>query len=203
MSSDYVFDGVAETHPEDEPLSPLGVYGQSKAAGDLAVGGCPAHYIVRSSWVIGDGRNFVKTMCALSDRVADAGDALSEVTVVDDQIGRLTFTRDMAEGILHLLGYREGSTVPVAPAAYGTYNLTGEGRAASWAEVARSVFDLANGNGDAVRPVSTADYYASAAGPVSPRPVHSALDLSKIESAGFTPRDWEDELRDYVRALRA
>ena len=202
VSSDYVFDGVAETHPEDEPLSPLGVYGQSKAAGDLAVGGCPMHYIVRSSWVIGDGRNFVKTMCALSDRVADAGDALSEVTVVDDQIGRLTFTRDMAEGILHLLGYREGSTVPVAPAAHGTYNLTGEGRAASWAEVARAVFDLANGNGAAVRPVSTADYYASAAGPVSPRPVHSALDLAKIESTGFTPRDWECELEEYVQALR-
>ena len=122
--------------------------------------------------------------------------------MVDDQIGRLTFTRDMAEGILHLLGYREGSTVPVAPAAYGTYNLTGEGRAASWAEVARAVFDLANGNGGAVRPVTTAEYYAKATGPVSPRPGHSALDLAKIEAAGFTPRDWEEELREYVKGLR-
>ena len=203
VSSDYVFDGTAELHAEDEPLSPLGVYGQSKAAGDLAVAGCPAHWIVRSSWVIGDGRNFVKTMCALSDRVADAGDALSEVTVVDDQVGRLTFTRDMAEGILWLLGYREGSALPVAPSPCGTYNLTGEGRPASWAEVAREVFELANANGDAVRPVTTAEYYAKATGPVSPRPEHSALDLAKIEAAGFTPRDWEEELRDYVRALRA
>ncbi|MBO1722808.1 sugar nucleotide-binding protein, partial [Extibacter sp. GGCC_0201] len=75
-----------------EPLSPLSVYGQSKAAGDLAVAGCPRHYVVRSSWVIGDGRNFVKTMRSLSDRVADASDALEKVTVVDDQLGRLTFT---------------------------------------------------------------------------------------------------------------
>ena len=118
-------------------------------------------------------------------------------------MGRLTFTRDMAEGILWLLGYREGSALPSAPAPFGTYNLTGEGRAASWAEVAREVFELANGNGSAVRPVTTAKYYAKASGPVSPRPEHSALDLAKIEAAGFTPRDWEEELRDYVRALRA
>ena len=55
----------------------------------------------------------------------------------------------------------------------------------SWADIARAVFEAANGNGDKVAPVSTADYYASAAGPIAPRPVHSALDLSKLESAGF------------------
>ena len=70
ISSDYVFDGTAEAHSEDEPFSPLSVYGQSKAAGDIAVAGCPAHYILRSSWVIGDGRNFVRTMEALSARCA-------------------------------------------------------------------------------------------------------------------------------------
>ena len=62
VSSDYVFDGTAEVHDEEEPLSPLSVYGQTKAAGDIAVAGCPRHYIMRSSWVIGEGRNFVKTM---------------------------------------------------------------------------------------------------------------------------------------------
>ena len=62
VSSDYVFDGAAEVHTEEEPLSPLSVYGQTKAAGDIAVAGCPSHYIMRSSWVIGEGRNFVKTM---------------------------------------------------------------------------------------------------------------------------------------------
>ena len=201
VSSDYVFDGTAEVHAEDEPLSPLSVYGQSKAAGDLAVAGCPRHYIVRSSWVIGEGRNFVRTMKGLSDRVADPQDALDRVTVVDDQFGRLTFTRDMAEGILWLLGYREGDVEPSAPAPYGAYNLTGSGPVESWAQIAARVFELANGNGDKVVPVSTAEYYASAEGPITPRPERSALDLSKVEAAGFAPADWTERLADYAASL--
>ena len=202
ISSDYVFDGTREEHGEDEPFSPLGVYGQTKAAGDVAVANCPKHYIVRSSWVIGEGKNFVKTMAALSDRCADPDDALDQVTVVDDQFGRLTFTRDMAEGIFWLLGYREGDKEPSAPCEYGAYNLTGSGRVASWADIASKVFELRNGNADAVRPVSTAEYYASASGPISPRPEHSALDLMKLEDAGFAPRNWGEELSDYLDDLK-
>lgn len=198
VSSDYVFDGTRELHPEDEPFAPMGVYGQSKAAGDLAVGGCPKHYIARSSWVIGDGRNFVKTMMGLSDRVA-AGE-IPQVTVVDDQVGRLSFTRDMAEGIFWLLGYREGDVEPSSPAPYGTYNLTGSGEPKSWAQIAKRVFELANGNADKVVPVATADYYAGVAGPVSPRPEHSAMDLSKTVAIGFNPPDWEQELDEYVKS---
>ena len=201
VSSDYVFDGTAEVHDEDEPFSPLSVYGQSKAAGDLAVAGCPMHYILRSSWVIGDGRNFVKTMKSLSDRCADPEDKLGDVTVVDDQLGRLTFTDDMAKAIFHLLGYHEGDLEPGATAAYGTFDCTGSGRVASWAEIAREVFDLANGNGDAVHPVSTAEYYASAQGPIASRPEHSALDLFKLEAAGFHMPDWEQGLAEYVQEL--
>ena len=171
-------------HDEEEPLSPLSVYGQTKAAGDIAVAGCPRHYIMRSSWVIGEGHNFVKTMRALSDRVADPEDKLEQITVVDDQLGRLTFTRDMAQAIFHVLGSR---------APYGTYDCTGSGTVKSW--------EAANGNGDRVVPVSTADYYASAEGPVAPRPVHSALDLSKLEAAGFHMPDWEEELGEYIKTL--
>ena len=201
VSSDYVFDGASPNHAEGEPLSPLSVYGQSKAAGDLAVAGCPRHYIVRSSWVIGEGRNFVRTMKGLSDRVADPQDSLERVTVVDDQYGRLTFTDQMAEGILWLLGYREGDVEPSSPAPHGTYNLTGSGPVESWAAIAARVFDLANGNGKAVEPVSTAGYYASAEGPIAPRPAHSDLDLSKIAAEGFVPRDWIEELAEYMAAL--
>ena len=189
VSSDYVFDGTAEVHTEDEPFSPLSVYGQTKAAGDIAVAGCPRHYIMRSSWVIGEGHNFVKTMKALSDRVADPEDGLEQVTVVDDQRGRLTFTRDMAAAIFHVLGTH---------APYGTYNCTGSGAVKSWADIARAVFGAANGNGGRVVPVSTADYYAGAAGPIAPRPVHSALDLSRLESVGFHMPDWEEELGEYL-----
>ena len=187
VSSDYVFDGSRELHDESEAFAPLGVYGQSKAAGDIAVSNAPRHYILRSSWVIGEGRNFVKTMMGLSDRVAKG--ELPEVTVVDDQYGRLTFTGDMAEAIFHLL---DGG------AAYGTYDLTGSGAVRSWADIAREVFDLSNGNGDRVVPISTAEYFANAKAPVSPRPTYSALDLAKIEATGLDVPDWEESLKAYV-----
>ena len=198
ISSDYVFDGTIKEHPEDEPFSPLGVYGQTKAAGDMAVANCPRYYIVRSSWVIGEGTNFVRTMAALSDRCADPDDKLNQVTVVNDQYGRLTFARDMAEGIFWLLGYREGDREPSAPCEYGVYNLTGSGEVASWSDIAAEVFELRNGNAGAVKPVSTAEYYASAKGPVSPRPVHSALNLAKLQSVGCMPPDWEIELKELL-----
>ena len=187
VSSDYVFDGTRESHDESESFAPLGVYGQSKAAGDIAVANTPRHYILRSSWVIGEGHNFVKTMMGLSGRVARG--ELERVTVVDDQYGRLTFTKDMAEAIFHLLD---------SGAAYGAYDLTGSGAVRSWADIARMVFDLANGNGDRVIPISTDEYFANAKAPVSPRPTHSALDLAKIEATGLSVPDWEESLRAYV-----
>lgn len=192
VSSDYVFDGHQKEHTESELFAPLGVYGQTKAAGDIAVSNIPRHYILRSSWVIGQGHNFVKTMMGLSDRVANSDDGLDSVTVVDDQVGRLTFTDDMAAAIFHLLDSR---------APYGTYNLTGSGSIASWAEIASRVFEQTNGNGDKVKPVSTEDYYAGAAGPISPRPTNSALSLDKIRAAGFHPKDWEGALTDYIQSI--
>ena len=187
VSSDYVFDGSRELHDEAEAFAPLGVYGQSKAAGDIAVTNCPRHYILRSSWVIGEGHNFVKTMMGLSDRVAKG--ELERVTVVDDQYGRLTFTRDMADAIFHLLDSKAG---------YGTYNLTGSGSVESWADIAKAVFDQTNGNGDRVRPIPTEEYFANAKDPVSPRPTHSALNLGKIEGTGYHAPDWEESLKAYI-----
>ena len=159
---------------------------------DLSVAGCPRHYIMRSSWVIGEGHNFVKTMKELSDSVADPDDKLDKIAVVDDQLGRLTFTRDLAEAVFHVLGTR----VP-----YCIYGCTGSGAVKSWADIASAVFEAANGNGEKVVPVSTADYYANAAGPITPPPVHSALDLSKLEAAGFHMPDWEEELGEYMSML--
>ncbi|WP_307462683.1 dTDP-4-dehydrorhamnose reductase [Microbacterium sp. SORGH_AS_0505] len=183
VSSDYVFDGTADApYSEAEPVAPLGVYGQTKAAADAIVAAVPRHYVVRTSWVIGEGKNFVRTMASLAER----GIAPS---VVDDQIGRLTFTDDLAAGIRHLLS---------TGAAYGTYNLTGSGDHASWADIAAEVYELGGHDRAAVTGVSTADYFASAADPVAPRPRWSVLDLGKIEAAGFAPRDWRDALRSYL-----
>lgn len=119
--------------------------------------------------VLGDGKNFVKTMAALSDRITGVG----------DQIGRLTFTSDMTEAALHVLGYRAGSPLPLEPAPCGAYNLTGAGERESWAGIAREVFDLRNGNGNAAHRVKTSECYATAQNPSALRPHRSTLDLAK------------------------
>jgi dTDP-4-dehydrorhamnose 3,5-epimerase len=181
VSSDYVFDGAAAEHPEGEAFSPLGVYGQTKAAGDAIVQTLPRHYIVRTSWVIGDGGNFVRTMAGLAER----GIAPS---VVDDQVGRLSFTADIAAGIRHLVE---------SAAPFGVYNLTGSGEPASWAAIAKRVFELTGHDADAVTGVSTEQYFAGKT--VSPRPLNSVLPLDKIEAAGFSPRDHFAALADYLQ----
>lgn len=194
ISSDYVFDGTVEEHDECEPFSPISVYGQSKAAGDLAVAGYPRHYIVRTGWVIGDGHNFVRTMANLSDRVDNPDDELSRVTVVDDQLGRLTFTDDLASAIFHLLK----TGVP-----YGTYNCSNSGQVSSWADVAKAVFDRTNGNGVKVDPVTTEKYYAKTSSSIAPRPGYSILDLGKLEATGFMMPDWRIRLDEYLAELLA
>ena len=183
VSSDYVFDGAVEVHAEDEPFAPLGVYGQTKAAGDVLIATLPAHYILRSSWVIGNGNNFVRTMASLADRGI-------EPRVVDDQFGRLTFTSELVRSIQHVLETQ---------APYGTYNLSNGGEPVSWADIARRVFVARGRPGDAVTSVSTADYGAGKS--LAPRPRHSALDLAKITATGFEPRAAADQLAEYLAAL--
>ncbi|MFT4123307.1 MAG: bifunctional dTDP-4-dehydrorhamnose 3,5-epimerase family protein/NAD(P)-dependent oxidoreductase [Microbacteriaceae bacterium] len=180
VSSDYVFDGSVERHDEDEPFSPLGVYGQTKAAGDALVATVPRHYIVRTSWVVGDGGNFVRTMAALAERGIDPA-------VVDDQIGRLSFTDDIAAGIRHLLD---------TGAAYGCYNLSNEGPAQSWAEIAREVFALTGHDPARVSGVTTEQYFADKV--AAPRPRASVLSLEKLAATGFRPRPAADALRAYL-----
>lgn len=177
ISSDYVFDGSQPTHREDELFSPLNIYGKSKAAGDLAAATAPKHYVIRTSWVIGDGKNFVSIMQDLAKRGI-------KPSVVNDQIGRLTFTDTLARGIKHLLE---------TGAPYGTYNLTNEGPPTNWAEIAKIVFEKSGKSVSEVTPVSTTEYFTNKPG-VAQRPLQSTLDLTKIEEAGFTPEDWRDKL---------
>lgn len=181
ISSDYVFDGTTTVHDENEAFSPLGVYGQSKAAGDIAASQVPQHYTVRTSWVIGDGNNFVRTMQSLANRDI-------KPLVVGDQIGRLSFTTDIAKGIKHLLDTK---------APYGTYNLSSSGEPASWAEIAKEVYELSGKSRDDVSKVSTAEYFANKEG-VAPRPLQSTLNIDKIAEMGYTPEDWKIALRDYL-----
>lgn len=178
VSSDYVFDGTkSSAYTENDPSCPLGVYGQTKAAGDAAVSVVPRHYIVRTSWVIGDGNNFVRTMATLAGRGI-------EPSVVNDQTGRLSFTQDIAAGIKHLL---------TTAAPYGTYNLTNDGEPLSWADIAAEVYGLCGAARESVTGVTTAEYFAGKA--AAPRPLNSVLDLSRIKSSGFSPADQLQRLR--------
>ena len=183
VSSDYVFDGTAERpYTEDDVVCPLGVYGQSKAAGDLAVSTAPRHYIVRTSWVIGSGGNFVRTMASLAAKGVDP-------KVVDDQRGRLTFAEEIARLIRTLVETRP---------PFGVYNLTSEGESVTWADIARSVFELVGEDPARVTGVSTDAYFAAATSPVAPRPTNSVLDLTRVQSIGFTPRVGDELLREYL-----
>jgi dTDP-4-dehydrorhamnose reductase len=181
VSTDYVFDGTQAPHTEDEPFSPLSVYGQTKAAGDIAVSLAPKHYILRTSWVIGEGKNFVRTMLELGQKGVSP-------TVVADQVGRLTFTSELVRAIDHLLGVQ---------AAYGTYNVSNGGEPAGWADITRAIFQAANFD-LTVTDTTTAEYYAGKDN-IAPRPLQSAFDLSKIQAAGFTPADWREDLINYVK----
>jgi dTDP-4-dehydrorhamnose 3,5-epimerase len=184
VSSDYVFDGTVNVHSEDESFSPLSVYGQSKAAGDNAASSTPKHYVLRVSWVVGDGKNFVRTMKGLAERDI-------KPSVVGDQFGRLTFTEDLAEGIKHLLDTQS---------PYGVYNLTNDGDRASWADIAKAVYELCGKTVGDVTPVTTQEYFKDKSG-AAPRPLQSTLNLDKIKAAGFTPRDWRKALQLYLENL--
>ncbi len=179
-STDYVFDGSRAEHDEDEPLSPLGVYGQSKAAGEVAVTTAPRHYLLRTSWVVGDGPNFVRTMARLADEGASPA-------VVADQIGRLTFTDELARATRHLLDRQ---------APYGVYHVSNGGPPMSWADVAREVFRLRGRDPGDVRGITTEEYAAGRA--IAPRPRGSVLALDRIEATGFEPTDAREALRAYL-----
>jgi dTDP-4-dehydrorhamnose reductase len=181
ISTDYVFDGTNDNHKEDEPYSPLSVYGASKAAGDIAISQSPKHYILRTSWVIGEGNNFVRTMLSLAKKSIDP-------IVVSDQIGRLTFTSELVRSIDYLLTQRS---------PFGVYNVTNSGDPASWANIAREIFKLAGYN-NTVTDTTTSEYYKGKIG-IAPRPLNSVMDLDKLHQIGFDSYLWQDGLSEYVK----
>ena len=180
ISTDYVFDGTTEIHFENEPFSPLSVYGASKAAGDIAASQINKNYIIRTSWVIGEGNNFVRTM-------VDLGAKGINPTVVLDQIGKLTFTSELVRAIDHLL---------INKAPYGTYNLTNDGEKVSWANITRIIFEMM-GIKNKVTDITTDEYYKGKDG-IAVRPLNSILSLDKIHDTGFRSNDWKQELKKYI-----
>ncbi|GAB3704378.1 dTDP-4-dehydrorhamnose reductase [Corynebacterium nasicanis] len=181
LSTDYVFDGASErAYREDDPVAPLNVYGASKAAGEVAAGTAPRHYIVRTSWVVGEGKNFVDTMRGLAERDI-------RPQVVHDQKGRPTFASELAKGIAHLL-----TTQP----EYGIYHLSNSGDEVGFDELAMAVYTGLHRDPDMVQPVTSEQYFEGKAH--ARRPSRSTLDTAKIEATGFVPQNWRVGLALYL-----
>ena len=187
ISTDYVFDG-AKTAPyvESDPVSPLGVYGASKLAGERAIleAGAKA-VILRTAWVFGaHGNNFVKTML----RLGAERDALR---IVNDQKGCPTAAGDLAEAILKIAARLPGT---VDPARFGIFHCVGAGPT-TWFEFARAIFDAAKpARAPALTPITTAEYPTPAR-----RPANSVLECGKLAAAhGITLRHWAAALAEML-----
>jgi dTDP-4-dehydrorhamnose reductase len=177
VSTDYVFRGdAAEPYAEDTPRDPLGAYGRTKAAGEQLVLAHRDVYLVRTAWLYGEhGPNFARTMLRLAG-------SNPTVSVVTDQVGQPTWSRDLADSIVRLLD---------AEAPFGIYHGTNSG-SASWFEFAQAIF--AEGGLDPARvlPTDSAAFVRPA-----PRPSYSVLGHAAWESAGIgAPRPWRDALNE-------
>jgi len=192
ISTDFVFDGThTAPYNEDDPIAPLSVYGQSKAAGETAVrDASDRHLIIRTAWLYGThGNNFVKTMLRL-------GQTNQEVRVVSDQIGCPTYAADLATALLNLAGRLSIST----EITWGTYHLCGSGEV-SWYGFARHILQIAHRLGlvpaVAVTPISTPEYPTPA-----PRPAYSVLGCRKIEANfGIVCPPWQVSLEKMLQRL--
>lgn len=177
ISTDYVFDGESpEPRREDHPTGPQSIYGSSKLLGEEYVKTfCKKHFIIRTAWLYGEGKNFVRTMLKLAE-------TKTELNVVGDQFGSPTSTKDLAKVIIKLMNTEY----------YGTYHGTCEGQC-SWYDFAVKIFEL-KGIEMKVNKV-TSEEYASAA----KRPKYSVLDNFMLKLYGLNSfRSWEEALKDYL-----
>ena len=173
-STDYVFDGTAtEPYPVDCPRCPINAYGRSKAIGEELIerSGVP-HLLVRSSWLYAPwGKNFVLT-------IAELARARNELRVVDDQRGRPTDSRRLAEVSLALAERGE----------LGTFHVT-DGGDCTWFDLATLVAALVNPS-CRVEPCTSAEFPRPA-----PRPAYSILDISATEAVMGPMVPWQDRVR--------
>ncbi|WP_410656309.1 dTDP-4-dehydrorhamnose reductase [Amycolatopsis sp. lyj-112] len=184
VSTDYVFAGDATSPYEPgDLLGPLNAYGRTKAAGEDAVLGSGARsWIVRTSWVYGkSGSNFVKTMARLEKE-------REVLSVVDDQTGSPTWSRDLAAGLLELAGRIVSGQGP----AQRVLHCTGGG-STTWCGFAQAIFAELGADPARVKPCTTADFPRPAV-----RPAYGVLSNASWLEAGLTPMpDWPDALKAY------
>lgn len=189
VSTDYVFNGEKRgAYAENDPVSPVSVYGASKAAGEEAVRwGNPRHLIVRTSWIYSEhGHNFVKTML----RLAASG---GRIRVVNDQEGCPTNAKDLAE----VLSTLTLASIEWNGAPKGTYHFTNRGTA-TWYDFAREIFRQAKVDSSVdVVPIQTVELGLKAR-----RPMKSALAADKIAfDYGIVARDWREALAPVLATI--
>lgn len=181
ISTDYVFAGQStKPYQPDDKAAPLNAYGQSKYEGEIEIRKTAAiAAILRTSWVYDSTNgNFLTTMVRL-------GKERDMLSVVSDQIGRPTFTGDLAAAALQAL-----KVLQLDETKAGIYHVSNVGDAISWADFATAIFEAANLN-TIVKPISTEEYPTPAK-----RPAYSVMDTSKFESSfDHDLPDWREGLR--------
>ena len=191
VSTDYVFNGSLDrAYREDDPVAPLGVYGASKLAGELAVRtGAPRHVILRTAWVISSQRNnFLKTMLRLAGERPELG-------VVGDQHGCPTSAADIAATLAAIAM----AHIADASAPCGTYHFVNAGNT-TWHGLAEAIMAASRDCGGPAVPVNA---IGSDAFPTKARrPANSMLDTGKLQrDFGIVPQPWQDIVKQIVGEL--
>lgn len=180
ISTDYVFNGnlpLDQIYTEDMETEPVNAYGVSKLIGEENAKIAKKYYILRTAWLYGNGKNFVRTMLNLSK-------THDEINVVSDQFGSPTSTTTLCEIIEQILEKEP---------KYGIYHATNEGFI-SWYDFAKKIFEIKNIN-IKVNPILSKDYPTPAK-----RPFNSKLSKEKLHNTGIFPKDYEIALRKYLES---
>lgn len=180
ISTDYVFDGESkEAYTEDSQPNPQSAYGRTKLAGEEYVTSiCKNYMIIRTAWLYGEGRNFVKTMLRLSE-------SQESIRVVADQYGTPTSAKELSRMIQYLIENN----------GKGMFHGTCEG-SGTWAEFAQEVMRLAY-KATQIIPIPTSEYPTPAK-----RPLYAVLENKRLKEMGeFQMKHWKEALQEYMNEI--
>jgi dTDP-4-dehydrorhamnose reductase len=187
FSTDYVFDGTAgEPYKEDDKCNPINVYGESKLAGENYLRSLSDNYLlIRTSWLYGlKGKNFVG---AILEKAKAKTFNNYTMSVVDDQVGSPTYTKDLAEAVELLIGKK----------AQGIFHVTNWG-SCSWHQFAVKILTESGFDDIVVKPIKSDQLQRPAK-----RPSYSILSMQKfIQTTGKTMQPWQMALQDYLKSCK-
>jgi len=178
ISTDYVFDGNGtKPYIEEDAVSPVSAYGRTKALGEKTVcENLDKYFLIRTAWLYGEGKNFVRTMLALSEKN-------KTLHVVSDQTGSPTSAAELARFIIYLIGTDK----------YGTWHGVCDG-STSWYEFTKEIMKLSGKSEIEVLPIKSEEYKTKAK-----RPHYSVLSNEKLHrETEFKIKSWKEALKEYL-----